>query len=237
VAVTVDEALDEVARRRFGAEAAPRAVAAWRAFSRAFAAFPYHIKVVYLSPVQVGPANLLWEAPTGYAATMVGFPYDDLDGWRGVYPPEVFAAQMAAVATGFQSGLVALREAPAAATAAREALAEEARVAETCALHFASTANQARFVLARDALAAAADADVACLHLDALERLLGEEIMLARRLHDLQMADARIGFEASNQYYYVPLDLVEKVVNCHDLLERWLPVQRARWAERRGAPG
>ena len=41
--------------------------------------------------------------------------------------------------------------------------------------------------------------------------------------------DSRIGFEASNQYYYVPLDLVEKVLNCRDLLDRWLPAQRAKW--------
>jgi hypothetical protein len=35
--------------------------------------------------------------------------------------------------------------------------------------------------------------------------------------------------EASNQYYYVPLDLGEKMLNCHDLLTRWLPAQRARF--------
>jgi hypothetical protein len=29
-------------------------------------------------------------------------------------------------------------------------------------------------------------------------------------------------FEASNQYYHVPLDLVEKALNCRDMLERWL---------------
>ena len=29
-------------------------------------------------------------------------------------------------------------------------------------------------------------------------------------------------FEASNRYYHVPLDLVEKGLNCRDLLERWL---------------
>jgi len=34
------------------------------------------------------------------------------------------------------------------------------------------------------------------------------------------MADSRIGFEASNQYYYIPLDLAEKIVNCDQLLTR-----------------
>jgi len=35
--------------------------------------------------------------------------------------------------------------------------------------------------------------------------------------------DSRIGFEASNQYYYVPVDLMEKVLNCRDLLARTIP--------------
>ena len=34
------------------------------------------------------------------------------------------------------------------------------------------------------------------------------------RLHALQSRDSRIGFEASNRDFYVPLDLVEKVINC-----------------------
>jgi hypothetical protein len=47
----------------------------------------------------------------------------------------------------------------------------------------------------------------------------------ARRLHAIQTRDSRIGFEASNQYYYVPVDLAEKVIACHYLLEQWLPAQ------------
>ena len=40
---------------------------------------------------------------------------------------------------------------------------------------------------------------------------------------------SRIGFEASNQYYYVPVDLAEKILNCRDLLDRWLPAEKKRW--------
>ena len=39
----------------------------------------------------------------------------------------------------------------------------------------------------------------------------------------LAKEDSRIGFEASNQYHYLPLDLVEKVVNCEYVLKHWLP--------------
>jgi hypothetical protein len=46
---------------------------------------------------------------------------------------------------------------------------------------------------------------------------LESEIVLARQLLALVREDSRIGFEPSCQYFYLPLDLVEKVVNC-----RWL---------------
>ena len=50
-------------------------------------------------------------------------------------------------------------------------------------------------------------------------RLISAEIAAAKRLHQLQSADSRIGFEATNHYFYVPLDLVEKVVHCRWLLD------------------
>src|SRR6185295_4969177 len=95
-----------------------------------------------------------------------------------------------------------------------------------------STANQARFVQARRALALTKTMEAARPVLASLERMVKNEIELARRLHALQTRDSRIGFEASNQYYYVPLDLAEKVLNCRDLLDRWLPLQRTSWAGR-----
>jgi hypothetical protein len=230
----VDQALAAVARRRYGALLVPAVTAAWQRFSAAFSEYPYHIGVVYHAPVQLGPANLLWEAPTGYRATMVGFPYDDLDTWRAIYPPEAFAAQMERVAEGFELALAALEQAaaqaaPDPASPERRALVAELSVASAVALHCRSVASQARFVLARRALADAATRAEAEAALAALERLLSEEIALAIRLHDLQARDSRLGFEASNQYFYVPIDLAEKVINARDLLNRWLPSERQRW--------
>jgi len=40
----------------------------------------------------------------------------------------------------------------------------------------------------------------------------------ARDLYALQLQDPRIGFEASNHYYYLPQDLQEKFLNCQHLL-------------------
>src|ERR1017187_8464153 len=100
-AADVESAMLRVAQRRFGRELAPQVVSAWQEYSAAFSEFPFHGSLVYRAPMQVGPANLLWDEPTGYHASMVGFPYDDLDGWRAVYPPDVFIGQFEKVATGF----------------------------------------------------------------------------------------------------------------------------------------
>jgi len=46
-----------------------------------------------------------------------------------------------------------------------------------------------------------------------------DEIETARQLFALAREDSRIGYEASNHYYYLPVDLVEKVLNCRQILE------------------
>jgi len=225
-------AMRRVAERRFGAALAPAVVAAWSQFSAAFSEFPYSGGTVYCAPLQMGPANLLWTRPTGYKATMVGFPYDDLDAWRSIYPPEVFAAQLEKVAIGFREGLNGLRKAAASArglSAARaQAVRSELRVAEAAAIHFQSVANQARFVLARRRLEGGVTGAAASHGLEEIAALTRSELALARRLHTLQREDSRLGFEASNHYFFVPQDLAEKVLNCRWVLDTWLPAERAR---------
>ncbi|HZO83708.1 MAG TPA: hypothetical protein VFC26_00715, partial [Verrucomicrobiae bacterium] len=221
---SVDGALQATARRRFGDKHAPKMFKTWEEVSAAFSEFPYHIGVVYNAPMQLGPANSLWEKPTGYRASMVGFPYDDLERWRSVYPADVFIAQMEKVASGVAE---ALRRWPKRSYPAE--VRRELNVIEATAIHFQSTANQARFVQSRDNLNKATHAEGAAPEISTMAKILEKEIALAKRLHEIQLRDARIGFEASNQYYYVPCDLMEKVLNCRDLLDRWLPAQRAKW--------
>ena len=43
--------------------------------------------------------------------------------------------------------------------------------------------------------------------------------------HQVGGRGSRIGFEATNHYMYYPLDMVEKVVNCDYVLNKWLPSQ------------
>jgi hypothetical protein len=227
-----ERAMLQVAERCFGKVLAPQVVSAWREYSEAFSQFPFHGGLVYNAPMQMGPANPLWGEPSGYQATMVGFPYDDLDGWRAVYPPEVFVGQFEKVAGGFEqahAGVTAAFQACRGKLTVeqRGAAVKELNVGEAAAIHFRSVANQARFILARRRLKGAKSPDEVQSACGELEGLLRAEMGLARRLHAIQGRDSRIGFEASNQYFYVPVDLAEKVINCQDLLTRWLPAERS----------
>jgi hypothetical protein len=204
----VDTALRQVAKARYGDANAEAMVQAWKTASAGLREFPYHGGVVYRAPLQMGPANLLWAAPTGYTSTMVGLPYDDLKGWRAVYPEDVFIGQMEKVAAGFEAAYTELRKAGAGSEDA--ALERALSVIEASALHYRSVARQASFVQKRDAWLN----DPSPLGALALLRLAEAEREAALRLHALQSRDSRLGYEASNHYFYVPLDLAEKALNC-----------------------
>ncbi|MHC4797329.1 MAG: hypothetical protein ACYTF1_11865 [Planctomycetota bacterium] len=225
---TIEQALRNVAERRYGKPTAQDVIRAWKKFSEAFEQFPYHIYTLYRGPQQRGPANLLFSKPTGYRSTMVGYPYDDLNGWRKIYPPEVFAEQFEKVAKGFKDGLDVMQSALDKAQTAghRQSLQNDLRIYEAACIHFGSVANQTRFITARDALLSKESTveEKAKRWTDAKTSILAE-IDAAVRLFKLTRQDARIGFEATNHYYYYPLDLVEKTINCRWLLDGGMMAQ------------
>jgi hypothetical protein len=222
---SVGPVLDELARERFGAEGGPHARKAWTLMSNAYREYPFHISVVYTSPVEIGPANPLYPGKTNYRATMWGIPYDDVDRWRGPYPPDVFASQFEKVATGWQPGIAELQLAVEKAPPSRRGEVQaDLRYARASAIIFQSVANQTRFVMARDALAdksGTLSAEERARWRAEIKQRLESEIVLARQLFALTRDDSHIGFEPSCQYFYLPLDLVEKVINCRWLLKKF----------------
>jgi hypothetical protein len=218
---TKDTVLNRIARDRYGDDAAPLVRKAWTAFSDAFRNFPYSGAVMYNAPQQMGPANLLYVSPTGYRSTMVCFPYDDLSGWRGPYSADVFAQQFEKVADGWAEGIELFEQAMGAATGEQRKAAEsDWSVARAAHLHFASVANQARFIIARDA-ALKSNGESKQKLIEQLRQMTDNEISIARDMFDVVSQDSRIGYEASNHYFYVPLDLVEKVINCEYIANRF----------------
>jgi len=227
-APSIEQALTQLAQTRYGSTAAADVLTAWSKFSEAFREFPFDGSYVYRGPSQYGPANLLYAKPTGYRSTMVGSPYDDVAGWRGIYPVEVLASQFETMATGWKAGLSAFETAVGKIHhAEKQANARrDLGVAQAIGLHFASVANQIRFITARNALLSGSlSPSERKAKIDAIEAILADEIDNAKDLFTLTRQDPRIGFEASNHYYYLPLDLVEKVINCQYITHTWAPLQ------------
>ncbi len=200
---------EELAVKHFGSSAAPSVLEAWGHFDRAFEYFPLHmVSQLYTGPQNFGPSDLLFAAPSGYNATMTGFPYDDLDAWRGNhYPADIFEDQFRKLSEGWGDGMKRLEKARGFIGPENAMAFEELwNVAEAAYCHFRSTYLQIAFVRRR------ADGDVL--------PILREEIELARRLYRVTRCDSRIGFEASNHYCYMANDLKEKVLNCLQLAEK-----------------
>lgn len=199
---------------KFGPAAGERIAAASAAFSRAFTEFPFECGVVYQAPHNFGPSNLLYLRPTGYPSTMIGFPYDDLDGWRSIYPADKFAAQFRKLSLGWKKGL-------ALAAKAEKHIRPEQRfefrllqhAAHGAYLHFYSTYLQISFVIHRDRLAKARSPHVKMALRQKLLKIADQEINAAKSLYELMLRDSRIGYEATNHYFYTAGSLQEKVLN------------------------
>ena len=190
--------LDRMATRLYGEANAGRARMAWKAFSDGFSNYPFSCKTIYNGPHHWGPANPLYLHETGYRSTMVGIPYDDLDGWRNKYPRETYAELIGKVADGFAEGCRLM-----------EGVAErrELDMFRAEQMHFASCRDQALFVMARDR------GDV-----EGMKRLARAELDRAKAYWPLARADSRIGYESSNHYFFVPRDVLEKVLSCRAVL-------------------
>ena len=79
-------------------------------------------------------------------------------------------------------------------------------MAKVCAIHFESTYLQVKFNLEKQS----ADAQT-------LLSYIRRERELCESLRDVALTDARIGFEASNHYYYNQNTLLEKMLNLNEL--------------------
>ncbi|MCC6264118.1 MAG: hypothetical protein IT169_11115 [Bryobacterales bacterium] len=214
--VNDEELMRGEAERIYGPGASEDAIAAWTAFGEAFREYPYGISV-YVIPTQHGPANLLRMKPTGLAPGMILFPYDAYKSWRGAYPPDTVRSQFRALAAKWRVGLEKLEAAARRASAVKRASAQrELAIARTCLHHFESTANQVEFYLLRDGLPTR-DANGRRESLRRMLAIAGDEKDLSRKQYFVARGESLVGYEASNHYFYTPLDLVEKMLNCEGI--------------------
>lgn len=204
-----DDVLGRIADDLYGSAAAPAVRSAWRAFADGYREFPFSCSVAYDGPMHMGPANPLYLRPTGFRATMVGIPYDDMKHWCAEYPAEVWSAQMEKVYDGFVRGCeIFVRAIPDMPAEKRSAAERELRLFTAEKLHFRSCVDQVGFYLARG------KGDVAAMRVCA-----ARELKTAKEILPLVRRDSSFGYESSNQYFYIPQDIREKILSCRQVLD------------------
>lgn len=217
-----NDVLKELALSEYGDKAAALVREAWRACSEGFREYPYHNGVVYFGPQHMGPSNPLLIKLSGFHSTMVGLPHDDLDKWRAVYPADVWIQQMERSATGFAKGVELLKQAREVVDAEHsDELENLYRRAEIVRIHLQSAAEQGRFVDARDNYYFARNSATRSECISAMRKACAAERKLIEEAMRVVTRDSSIGYESSNHYFYLPIDLVEAYISILHV-ESWL---------------
>ncbi len=169
----------------------------------AFREFPFSIPTLYLSPKTLGPANLWDIAPEEKKSSMVCFSFDDIETWTRPYPTEIYLSQYKKLLDKWKMGLDALTSLP-----RTPQIEEITRYAEVGYLHYLSDLSQTEFAIAKRY----GDKET-------MRKCVLRERTTAERLLDLMREDAKIGFEASNHYFYTERNLLEKMLRMEKFAE------------------
>lgn len=167
-----------------------------RKLCAAFREYPFSITALYFSPKTLASANL-WEIESEEkSSTMVCYAYDDFETWIHPYPLETYLAQLKKLLCGWREGLDLLSALP-----QTEKIAELVRYAKAIYAHFNSDLLQTKFAKYKR------EKDNAGMKACVLAERENTKNLLA-----LMRSDARIGYEASNHYFYTERNLLEKIV-------------------------
>ncbi len=190
--------------------------------SAAFENYPFALRSLYLGPQQMGPANLLFEKATGLEATMTGFPYDDLENWRSIFPIETYENQFYLLSKGFREGLNLLKNCTidkADEHSGRFKELIQITTAITCI--YESCYNQIAYIRLRDSLSDLADNNRNSQISIKIRELLQYEKNIAKELFNVMIHNSTIGYEAANQYFFNKFSIMEKVICCDYLIEKF----------------
>ena len=178
---------------------------AQKVLSDAFSHYPFHIDTLYYGPQNFGIMAPFFLQKTNYQATMVGFPYDDLRKWAGIYPTEVYESEYQKLCEGWEKGVAFLEG----YEGLNSELDELILIAKAILCQYESAYHHIQFVRYRGDDATEVDA----LGKKEMIRVIHEEMDTVKRLIQYQLKDSRIGYESSNHYFYTMQDLKEKIIN------------------------
>lgn len=166
----------------------------------AFSNYPFHLNSLYYGPQNFGPMAPFFIEKTQYQATMVGFPYDDVERWAGIYSTHVYEKQYRLLCEQWKEGVQLLEK----HAGYDVELDEVITIAKAILCQCRSAYHHICFVNMRECISDKQQELLDVIH---------EEMKNLQQLIKLRMKDSRIGFESSNHYFYTLQDLKEKLIN------------------------
>ena len=152
--------------------------------------------MLYNSPKTLGPANL-WDIDgEEKISTMVCYAFDDYERWANPYPYEVYCSQLQKLISLWQKGVEKLEK-----LSTTPFIDEIVRYAKVAYCHFTTDLLQTQFAYAKR------QNDTATMR-----NCVIKEKQNAVNLLNLSVTDAKIGYEASNHYFYITPNLIEKIL-------------------------
>ena len=130
--------------------------------------------------------------------------WDDMEFWMGPFPYEIFVSQTEKMLSLWKEGIEILK-----GVKGDESVSELLLMAEVAYIHLESDLVHTKYAyLKRDIEK----------NREELISLMEYEKLRTERLIELVLSDGRIGYEASNHYYYTANLLKEKLINMDKLI-------------------
>lgn len=182
------ELLTELARRDFGAAAAPAALAAWESFSAAIRQYPFSGPMA-MGPIQKGAAHPLFFDAAYKPVHNRGRQFKNDLSWTKPWGPELAVTQLTAMQELWSSGVASMEQAlQRSEPALRENARRELGIAKAIEGAITTTRNVALFYQARERN-----------DRDAMRAIATSELANARRVLPFVAADSRLGYANSGR--------------------------------------
>jgi hypothetical protein len=159
---------------------------------------------MYDSPQNLGPANMWSLYPDEKESCMIGNSWDDYKTWMAQYPYEIFISQTEKMLSLWKEGIDIL-----ASIKDDEKVDELLLMAEVSYLHLESDLVHSKYAYLKTDIEK---------NREELISLMEYEKERTAKLIGYVLRDGRIGFEASNHYYYNVNLLKEKLINMDKLI-------------------
>ncbi len=200
-----ENVLRRIAAKRYGPAAVDPAVRGWTKISAAFSEeYPFSVSP-YSAPLQHGP-SLAWyrhDIPAPYGHATLFNCKDDWRNWSPPYPPELMTKLLRHLCERWDDGLKDLEQTIAKAPGDRRRTAErDYGVSWMVNYYYRAYANALDFYKARDSK-----------NLPEMKRIAADEIRHTEQALRYVRADSRLGWEAELQYFYRPLDVIERLIS------------------------